>query len=127
MCSTHTKMHTRKPIPIIYLLTTATLSQARKRYETGIVDDFKLKSDVLFPERISEVSSAVRKYMARAERVAGHRLQNIRIDGAGEHSRELIRSINKLIVVRILVLPYPWFLNKWNFQTVYEAPRSSHP
>lgn len=82
---TKTTIHPLERIHIDVLGPTAPPSLAWNRYALGILDAFTSKSGVTFLEQRIEVSSSVRQYMALAEMVNGHRLQNILLDGEGEH------------------------------------------
>lgn len=70
-------------------------------YALGIVDDFTSKTDVLFMSERSEVSRMFRMYMARSERVTGTRLQNIRLDRAGEHRDRIMIQLEEIDGVKI--------------------------
>lgn len=53
------------------------------------VNDLAGKSDVFFFNSSDEVPSKNKKYISHSELATGRRLQNIRLDGVGEHKNAL--------------------------------------
>lgn len=90
---------TVKPLELIHLDILGPMPQVSiggRRYAIGIVDDWTAKSDVIFLSEKGEIHDAVQEYMHRSERVTGYRLQNIRLDGAGENRSDAIKSLQSL-------------------------------
>jgi len=61
------------------------------KYALVILDDFTAKSDVFFLEQKSQLTTVLLRYVARAERVTGYKLLNIRLDRAGENSSQQLK------------------------------------
>lgn len=63
------------------------------RYALGIVNYFTGKTEVFFLTKRNESSGILKQYQARAERVTGCKLLNIRLDGAAENNYAMIKEL----------------------------------
>lgn len=99
---------TIQPLELIHLDVLGpmkTKSVGGRSYALGIIDDFSAFSTVYFLADRSQVYDATRQFMNHSERLTGEKLQAIRLDGAGEHKREMVSKLQAIEGVRLEFSP----------------------
>lgn len=84
-----------EPVHVDVLGSMKTISIGYCSCALGVIDDYTAYSEVFILSNREQVFEEMCKYMGRAERMTGHRIQSIRLDGTGEHRGEIVPQLKK--------------------------------